>query len=147
MKRLAEAVPSKSEDSIKNYIRKFKRWQDVNPEARLRSEALLDLEQGGSGSTSAPAGPLRKEPDVPIDCWIKMMEGDIQYNALKKEEIDANLSSVVPSVLEFIAENEEHPKMDESNKVDYAAIYEALAQVGLRNHAYSEINLNFSSSE
>ena len=128
LKRLAEAVPSKSEDSIKNYIRKFKRWQDVNPEARLRSEALLDLDQA-SGSTFEPACPLRRESDVPIDCWIKMMEGDIQYNALKKEEVDANLSSVVPSVLEFIAQNEEHPKIDESNKVDYAAIYEALAQV------------------
>lgn len=129
LRRLAEAVPSKSEDSIKNYIRKFKRWQDVNPEAMLRSEALLDLDQGGGPTFAAAGDPLRREPDVPIDCWIKMMEGDIQYNALKKEEVDANLSSAVPSVLEFIAQNEEHPKMNESNKVDYAAIYEALAQV------------------
>jgi len=130
LKGLAEAVPSKSEESIKNYIRKFKRWQDLNPEARLQSEALSDLDPGGGGPTFVVGDPLRKEPDVPpIDCWIKMMEGDIQYNALKKEEVDANLSSVVPTVLEFIAQNEEHPKMSESNKVDYAGIYEALAQV------------------
>ena len=126
LKRLAEAVPSKTEDSIKNYIKNFKKWQITDPHALLRSDALSDLDQA-SGSALVP-GP-RREPEVPIECWIKMMEGDIQYNALKKEEIDANLSSVVPSVLEFISQNEDHPKMDESNKVDYAAIYEALAQV------------------
>ena len=126
LKRLAEAVPSKTEDSIKNYIKNFKKWQITDPHALLRSDALSDLDQG---SCSALVPGPRKEPEVPIECWIKMMEGDIQYNALKKEEIDANLSSVVPSVLEFIAQNEDHPKMDESNKVDYAAIYEALAQV------------------
>ena len=97
----------------KNFSKQFQKWPEKWPKKQPKK---------WPESIELP-------PQAPIDCWIKMMEGDIEYSALRKEDVDRNVASVVPSVLEFIATNEAHPEMNDSNRVDYKAIYEALAQV------------------
>jgi hypothetical protein len=143
-KLICESVPTKPEDSIKSYIRRLKRMQDLVP-AQQTPEVSNGPGGGGGGLGEIPmkapraAKMVRREARAPIENWVRMMEGDIDYNVLTKDEVDKNVSSAVPSMLSLIAKYERHPIINEDNKVDYAAIYESLAQL-MRGEVPKDLN-------
>ena len=149
---IAAGVPSKSADQVKNLIQREKKNQNYTIETRFIETGgdTVVLDDGeprrrgrpkGSGQTkldlpdATPQGEVvevekRRKRNAPIEQWIDSAESKLD-DELKKAGGERNhvvdYSPIVPKMLEWIAEYEEHPPPDQCGGVDYKAIYRWLA--------------------
>jgi len=89
----------------------------------LNEETLEDL-----GEEKIEETIIRKESLTPIDKWVEIIEKKVEAdNQKKKEQGDLSrplsCSKILPMSFQWLAEFEQHPSLEETGGVDYAAIY------------------------
>lgn len=141
-RRLAEMVPSKPSELVAKKVMRERRKLQHTVETRwLASDGTVTVLDSGEKQSrgkpklesldlpdATPQGEIveverRRSRHLPIEQWLEVVEG-----ISGREDLPARDSSTaLPSVLNWIAECEEHPGPEESDGVDYAAIYRYLA--------------------
>lgn len=156
-RKVSQCVHSKSDPVVKAYIGREKRnhnyiiqtsFENSDGTQVLIDDGGLD-KKGGRPSTSnyavnkdwdngsiKPEGKLveklvRRYKDAPVEQWAEVMQNHDQQSAEKRKvpgnSEPANMSSVLPTSLNWIADNEKHPDPKDCGDVDYAEIYRYLA--------------------
>jgi len=148
VKKIVEMVPTKAPDKVKAFIQREKRNQNYTIETQFidnDGEAVV-LDDGENGRRrqrsridlpdATPQGQImeilkRRERNAPIEMWIDTIEK--RHSAEEKKLKEAgfeqagNYSTIVPTLLNWIADMEPHPDPTECSGVDYAAIYRYFA--------------------
>jgi len=153
-KAVASCVPTKSEEMVKAYIKREKRNHLFTTKTVFKhddgTEIVIDEgekcnsktgKKPQSQSKDVEAGPgtkpeghveeklVRRKKNNPVEQWLEIIEKN-DDNAAKINAIGSgpmNYSSVVPSSLNWIANNELHPSPEDCGGVNYSAIYKYLA--------------------
>jgi len=148
VKKIVEKVPTKSPDMVRAFMQREKRNTNFTIETQFiekdgEAVVLDDGENGVQRKKSridlpdvTPQGQIvdifkRRERHAPIEMWIDTVEK--RHNAEEKRLKEAgfeqagNYSTIVPSLLNWIADMEPHPDPSECGGVDYAAIYKYFA--------------------
>jgi len=148
VKKIVEKVPTKPPDKVKSLIQREKRNQNYTIESQFienDGEAVV-LDDGENGRRrqrsrldlpdATPQGQIveilkRRERNAPIEMWIDNIEK--RHSAEEKKLKEAgfeqagNYSTIVPTLLNWIADMEPHPDPTECGGVDYASIYRYFA--------------------
>jgi len=150
VKKIVEKVPTKAPDKVKALIQREKRNQNYTIETQFienDGEAVV-LDDGENGRRrqrssrrldlpdATPQGQIveilkRRERNAPIEMWIDTIEK--RHSAEEKKLKEAgfeqagNYSTIMPTLLNWIADMEPHPDQAECGGVDYAAIYRYFA--------------------
>jgi len=148
VQKIVEKVPTKVPEKVKAFIQREKRNQNYTIETqfvendgeafvlddgetgRIRNQSKIDLPD------ATPQGQIveilkRRERNAPIEKWLHAIEKkhSDEEKKLKEAGYDqaGNYSSIIPSLLNWIADMEPHPDPAECGGVDYAAIYRYFA--------------------
>lgn len=148
--KIVERVPTKSADIVRNLIVREKKNQNYTVRTEFRGDdGQVTIIDDGEGRQyrkrgiidlpdAKPKGKIveitkRRERNAPIEQWISIIESNHaeEEGKLKEAGTDheqsANYSPIMPNMLRWIAELEDHPDPAECGGVDYAAIYRWLA--------------------
>jgi len=126
-KKVASYVPSKSEDNVKQNDNTEVVIDDGDQKSKKKSRKLqILIEEPNDGSITNPEDqveeiPVRRKKNSPIEQWLEIIDNQ------DKEASGVNYSSILPTSLNWIAENELHPLPEVSGGIDYALIYRYLA--------------------
>lgn len=148
VKKIIEKVPTKTPENVKAFIQREKRnlnytietqyiendgesfVLDDGENGRIRNKSRIDLPD------ATPQGQIveilkRRERNAPIEKWIDTIEKRHSEEEKKLKEAGfeqaGNYSTIVPSLLNWIADMEPQPDPAECGGVDYAAIYRYFA--------------------
>jgi len=148
VKQIIEKVPTKPPEKVKAFMQREKRNLNYTIETqfiendgesfviddgetgRIRKKGRIDLPD------VTPQGQIveilkRRERNAPIEKWIDTIEKrhSAEENKLKEAGFEqaGNYSTIVPSLLTWIADLEPQPDPAECGGVDYAAIYRYFA--------------------
>jgi len=148
VERIIEKVPTKAPEKVKAFMQRERRNQNYTIETqfiendgeafvlddgetgRVRNQSRIDLPD------TTPQGQIveilkRRERNAPIEKWLHTIEKrhTDEEKKLKEAGFDqaGNYSSIIPSMLNWIADLEPHPDPEECGGVDYAAIYRYFA--------------------
>jgi len=148
VQKIIEKVPTKAPDKVIAFMQREKRNLNYTIETQFienDGEAFV-LDDGESGRVRnksridlpdiTPQGQIveilkRRQRNAPIEKWLHIIEKRDCEEEKKLKEAGfgqaGNYSSIVPNLLNWIAELEPHPDPSECGGVDYAAIYRYFA--------------------
>lgn len=147
VEKIVERVPTKPPDKVKSYIQREKRNINYTIETQFIEDdgETFVLDDGETGRAQnqgnidlpdvTPKGQIieilkRRERNAPIEKWIDGIEKRFssgENRGTPDNDKPANFSTIMPTVLNWIAEFETHPDPSECGGVDYASIYRYLA--------------------
>lgn len=168
-RKVSELVHTKSDPVVKAYINRERRNQNYIIQTTFQkldgTEVLID-DGGESKKPGRPAASnyfneeredgsikpegkvveklVRRNRDAPCERWLEVIQNHDSQSAVRQKAAGnpepLNYSSVLPTSLNWIAENEKHPDPSSSGNVDYAEIYRYLACIS-EGEAPPELNM------
>jgi len=146
--KIIERIPTKTPEHIKAFLQRERKHLNYTIESRFVESdgSSIVLDDGEKGKIrrqsntdlpdATPQGQIveilkRRERSAPIEKWIDIIEKrhteeERKLKGNNSEQVN-DYSCVIPSVLRWIADFEDHPDPSECGGIDYAAIYRYLA--------------------